>query len=217
MLIKFDISGNLRFLSHAETVTLFKRAFQRAEIAIQYSRGFNPRPRMSLPLPRTVGVESEQDLLVVRVETDISSFDCKQLKSDLSQQLPEGCQLISVSVLPKKISPQPTSVTYRLKLSAQAVDLQLKSRVANLLESQTLIFTRHNAKGKKRTVDVRRFIKTIRIEENNVIVECNISPAGSIRVNEILEMLELDAVLGIPYEGQLASPVRRVNIQWQNN
>ncbi len=203
MLIKFNVSGNLRFLSHAETSSLFQRAFRRAEIKVQYSRGFNPHPRMSLPLPRTVGVESAEDLLVVRVEGDLASFNIEQFISRLSLQLPEGCQVVSVSVSATKISPQPDSVTYILKL-AEAVDSQLKCRIKCLLESETLVFTRQKAKGQKRTVDVRRFIKTIKTEEDNVIAECKITPSGSIRVNEILEMLELDAE-------KLQTPVRRVN------
>jgi len=48
------------------------------------------------------------------------------------------------------------------------------------------------------------------LENRSIIVECNISSAGSIRVDEVLGLLELD-------EGKLASPVRRTNVQWQVN
>jgi hypothetical protein len=42
------------------------------------------------------------------------------------------------------------------------------------------------------------------------MVECRISPAGSIRVDEIVGLLELD-------EGKLAGPIRRTDVQWLSN
>ena len=72
LVIKFKIGGNLRFLSHAQTLMVFRRACIRAGIKIQYSQGFNPRPRLSLPLPRPVGVASDDELLCLRVRKSTS-------------------------------------------------------------------------------------------------------------------------------------------------
>jgi hypothetical protein len=57
-------------------------------------------------------------------------------------------------------------------------------------------------------VDVREFLKSIKLDDRSIIVEYNISSDGSIRIEEILRLLELD-------EGKLASPVRRTNVRWQ--
>jgi len=53
-------------------------------------------------------------------------------------------------------------------------------------------------------------LKSIRISEGAVIVECKVSSAGSIRVDEILKLLELDAE-------KLAGPIRRTAVEWQSN
>ena len=53
----------MRFLSHAETIRVFQRACVRAGVQIAYSQGFNPHQKMSLVPPRSVGVESNDDLL----------------------------------------------------------------------------------------------------------------------------------------------------------
>ncbi len=65
--IRFRIGGALRFLSHAETARLWQRACTRAALPVRYSQGFNPHPRMSLPLPRPVGVAADEELLVVKL------------------------------------------------------------------------------------------------------------------------------------------------------
>ena len=44
---------------------MFDRALVRAQIKLKYSEGFNPRPKLSLPLPRSVGVAAEDDLFCV--------------------------------------------------------------------------------------------------------------------------------------------------------
>lgn len=220
VLIKFSVRGSLRFLSHAETVRVFQRACVRSVIEIQYTEGFNPRPKLSLPLPRTVGVESEDDLVQLKVqmkrrtenqsEASTLPLDCDQLKKKLSEQLPQGCQLLTVS-LPKDKAPlQPTSATYILPIKKEHINEKLKAAIKRLLESESLSLQRWRDEKKSKIVDVRDFLKSIRVSEEAVIVECKVSSAGSIRVDEILRLLELDAE-------KLAGPIRRTAVGWQSN
>ena len=55
MAIKFKLYGTLRFLSHAELLRLFKHSCIRAGLELWYSQGFNPNPKISLPLPKSTG------------------------------------------------------------------------------------------------------------------------------------------------------------------
>jgi radical SAM-linked protein len=219
VLIKFKVQGNTRFLSHAETVKVFQRACVRAGIKAAYSQGFNPRPKLSLPLPRSVGVESDDDLLCLCVElcrpsnsqsgTLVSSFDTEELKNTLARQLPDGCQLLSVTVAKTKASIQPSAATYCFVVQQEYFNEKLKTDVENLLSNESLnIKRRVDAKGTVRQIDVRPFLNSIQLDDKNIIVECKISPAGSIRVDEILKLLELDV-------GKLAAPIRRVSVQWE--
>ena len=216
MVIKFKVAGNLRFLSHAETLNFFQRACVRAGINIQYSQGFNPRPRMSLPLPRPVGVESDDELFCLRVAVDpdelrVKSYESR-IKDELSAQLPEGCELLSVSVARAGRSFQPSSATYVLAVKAEYLNDELKATITDLLESENLNIQRRTGAehSKIKNLDVRVFLKSIKLEGRSIMVECNISSAGSIRVDEILRLLELD-------EGKFESHVRRTNVQWQVN
>jgi len=216
LVIKFKVAGNLRFLSHAETLNFFQRACVRAGINIQYSQGFNPRPRMSLPLPRPVGVESDDELFCLRVAVDpdelrVKSYESR-IKDELSAQLPEGCELLSVSVARAGRSFQPSSATYVLAVKAEYLNDELKATITDLLESENLNIQRRTGAehSKIKNLDVRVFLKSIKLEGRSIMVECNISSAGSIRVDEILRLLELD-------EGKFESHVRRTNVQWQVN
>lgn len=216
MLVKFKIWGNLRFLSHAETIKVFQRACIRAGIKIQYSQGFNPRPKLSLPLPRSVGVESDDELLCLRVENSAESFDSEQFRAKLSAQLPEGCELLSVRLAEAKTSLGAGRATYVLAVQEDYLNEKLKTNINRLLESESINLQRHrdvrNSKFKiqnsePKNVDVRPFLESIKLDGNNIAVKCRVSSAGSIRVDEILKLLELDAE-------KLAAPIRRTSVQW---
>jgi len=219
VLVKFKIRGNLRFLSHAEVLKVFQRACVRAGIKMQYSQGFNPRPKLSLPLPRSVAVESDDELLCLRIDRGTSAHAyksisdlCTSMKTKLSEQLPENFELVSVEVTKAKSAPQPRAATYVLDVRQEYVNEKLKAGIERVLASESLNVQRkiHGKDSRQRTVDVRVFLESIELNERGIVVECKISSAGSIRVEEILKLLELDVE-------NLAAPIRRTNVQWRSN
>ena len=106
--IRFEIRGNARFLSHLETIRVFKRALVRAGVKVCYSEGFNPHPKLSLPFPRSVGLESDDELACVLVPTasavDSARDRAEQIKNSLGKELPDGCELISVRIVRGRVS-----------------------------------------------------------------------------------------------------------------
>ncbi|MHC4194012.1 MAG: TIGR03936 family radical SAM-associated protein [Planctomycetota bacterium] len=211
VLIRFRIRGNLRFLSHAETARLFQRACARAGISVSHSRGFNPRPRISLPLPRSVGVETEDDLLCIRLEVQQHPPDTRLLGTTLAARLPDGCDILDVRFAGPKTSVQPSQAAYVFELRPRCVDPSFSERLDRLLAAENLnIRRRTDAKSKIREIDVRPFLKSIELDNNNIRVECKISPTGSIRIAEILELLQIKPE-------NLATPVRRMEVKWQIN
>lgn len=214
VLIKFRIRGNLRFLSHAEMVKVFQRACVRGGVKFRYSRGFNPRPRLSLPLPRPVAVESDDDLLCLRVSCSPDEPRAAgreaEIKARLSEQLPEGCELLSARQVKMKASFQPRFATYVLPVRREYLDEQLRATVKRLLASESLNVQRRISAESSRfkNVDVRTFLKSIKLADIGIVVECEISSSGSIRVDEILELLGLDVE-------KLTGPIKRTDVQWR--
>ena len=232
VLVKFGVRGDIRFLSHVEMVRLFQRACVRAGVKIRYSQGFNPRPRMSLPLPRPVGVESDGDLLCLRVESVGGDFDVESFKNQICSQLPAGCDLQSIDIASGGRAPVAVSARYVLnvkELGGQSEKLAADSRALLAKESITIErrkeATSKKDKLKRRSIDVRGFLKSIEIGEAaagigesdgqlagsvQVAVEYKITQAGTVRVDEIMELLAVDV-------GMLTAPIRRTEVKWQNN
>ena len=84
------MEGDARFLSHHDMMRLMERAAARAELPLKYSQGFNPRPRLSLALPRPVAVSSRCELLVLEFASPASGSDWARR---LSEALPEGLEV----------------------------------------------------------------------------------------------------------------------------
>jgi len=201
-------------------VRVFQRACVRAGIKVLYSEGFNPRLKLSLPLPRSVGIEVDDDLLCLRIEKNTEAQEhkstsesddlCNSVKTRLSEQLPDGFELLTARTAKAKASIQPCLAAYLLAVRAEYLNEKLKSRIKCLLASENLNLQRRMGpeNSKFKNVDVRPFLKSIELDDTGITVECKISLAGSIRLDEILELLELDY-------GMLSAPIRRTRVQWQ--
>jgi radical SAM-linked protein len=216
--IRFRIAGAMRFLSHAETFRVFHRACARAVLPVCYTEGFNPHPRLSLPLPRPVGVESDDELLVARLCEERGAGPVEDrtereaaIRQALTEQLPDGIQVLSVA-LTAGASFQPQRAEYVLPVRVEN-DPELAERLTGALTrvmtSERCAVERSSGEsGVARSIDVRPFLCSIRLEGANLIVEHRTGGAGSIRVDEILQLL------GLRIE-DLAGPVRRTNVVWE--
>jgi len=210
--VRFRIGGALRFLSHAETLRVFQRACARAGIPVKYSAGFNPHPRLSLPLPRSVGVESDDELLVVRLSDepdDVEGYGAR-VRQTLQEVLPAGIDVVGVELVGSG-SFHARSADYLFCLRAdRAADLsgRLRQRAEVILASESWIVERKLPGDRKvRRIDVRPLLESIQPVEHGVMVRCNVTAAGSIRIEEILRLLELETE-------DLAVPVRRTAVEW---
>ena len=85
---------------------------------------------------------------------------------------------------------------------------EIDSRISGILVSENLRVQRF--KGPKvgmREVDVRPFLHVIERRGGEVRVECRLDSCGSVRIDEIVKLLGLEA-------GDLAGAISREDIQW---
>ena len=59
----FEKTGTAVWISHLDLMRVFQRSFKRAGLPLTHTKGFNPRPSVSIALPLSVGVESQCELL----------------------------------------------------------------------------------------------------------------------------------------------------------
>ena len=188
---------------------MLERALIRAGIELVYSEGFNPHPRMSLPLPRAVGIASEKDILTASV---LSGEGSEILKDSIAGQVPAGCEINDVFLCPGKTSFKSQSVLYEFELGETAFggcfQQGRESLCENLRTGSEIMFERKGSKRKRaRTVNVGAFIESVELDETTLRVRCSVTEKGSIRPGELLELLGLEA-------GMLSGEVVRKDVKW---
>ncbi|MGM0606812.1 MAG: TIGR03936 family radical SAM-associated protein [Candidatus Muiribacteriota bacterium] len=71
----FKVKNDFKFVSHLDTVKMFERLLRKYNVSLIYSAGFSPHPKISIPVPRPVGVESRAEYVEFLYEDgDIEFF-----------------------------------------------------------------------------------------------------------------------------------------------
>jgi len=194
---------------------VFQRACVRGGVEVAHSEGYNPHPRMSLPLPRSVGVESDDELLAFVITDDgdqtVSGELASQIQARLAGQLPDGCEIVEAGAVRGGKTPLPCSASYSLMVAPEYAGDELANRIKDLLAADSVMLKRRAGKkaSQPREVDVRGFIRSVELDGGCVSVECEITSTGSIRMEEILDCL------GLNHE-TLAGPIKRRKVSWRN-
>src|SRR4030042_929087 len=91
--LRFSRGDEVKYVSHLDLMRLWERALRRAGIALAYSEGFSPHPRLSLAAPLPLGVTSEAELMDVFCTKWVSPHF---LATAVSRQLPPGMEILQV-------------------------------------------------------------------------------------------------------------------------
>lgn len=71
----FSKTGRAKYISHLDLMRTFQRAFQRADLTIKHTEGFNPHPFISILLPLSLGFSSQCEILEFQLLDSISPDD----------------------------------------------------------------------------------------------------------------------------------------------
>jgi radical SAM family uncharacterized protein len=87
---RYSIKGEMKFLGHNNIIKILTRAMGRAEIPLRYSKGYVPKPRISMGPSLPFGVESEVEWIVFETKFPI---DLSHKVNSLNMELPEGIEI----------------------------------------------------------------------------------------------------------------------------
>jgi len=201
----YSVDGDLRFLSHRDTLRMFHRALARAALPIRYTEGFNPHPRVSIPLPLPVGLASDAESIVVEFD---QLADGEAALCELDRQLPAGINMTGARRLEPHERFQPALARYRLDLG-DGSNVDVESRIRQILEAVSLKVERAGRKdGQVRAIDVRPYLADMHADGNNVEFVLRISGGRTAKPAEIAQVLGFDP-------GSINHRIRRLEVQWE--
>jgi radical SAM-linked protein len=158
--IRFSRGEELKFISHLDIIRLWERALRRAHIALAYSEGFSPHPRISLAAPLSVGITSDVELMDVVLAGQVSPH---WLVSAVNQQLPPAMQVLEVY----PIAPGVPALQAQVRFAQYEVDIEtekgaeeIEAAISGTLSLKHLPWYHMRDTG-RRSYDLRALIDSI--------------------------------------------------------
>ena len=192
----------VKYLSHRDLIRAFELALRRARIAVVYSAGFNPRPRMSFGSAIGVGVTSDDERIVLEL---LSPDDPSDIMERLNSRLPKGLEVLEAEAVPdgvrRKVLGLNTSefqITCDGECDAQAVG----KAIEELLASSEVRVVRVRGEGETKEVDIRPYVLSADTAECGGCVVINVclgfgSSGGAGPRDFVLALRKLMSNLGV--------------------
>lgn len=136
--VRFNRGEELKYISHLDIMRLWQRALNRAGIALAYSEGFSPHPRMSLAAPLALGVTSDAELMDIVLSAFISPH---AFTDTIGRQLPRGIAVTGVfntALTMPSLQSQLRFAEYTVGLSTDMTRPEIEAAVAGLLKKESL-------------------------------------------------------------------------------
>ncbi|MFO8013214.1 MAG: TIGR03936 family radical SAM-associated protein [Phycisphaerae bacterium] len=198
----FSVEGDKRFLSHHDMMRLWERALRRAGLPLRLSQGYNPRPKMSLPEPRSVGIASEAELLEFELADWVNP---DAVLERLRGQMPPALAIRSLDLVRPTDKAHPHTVVYVVRLEAPPSDLAARAR--QVLDRREAPVVRPRPKGDKH-LDARPFIRDLETPDGEIIRMTLVTgPHGTVRPDEVLRLM------GIDRDEILRADIRRTDLR----
>ncbi len=161
--------GKVRFLGHLDMARLWERGLRKAAVPVAMSAGFTPRPKMSFGLALPTGAESVVELFDVtldddRIHVDGASVDLDVLRSNLSDAMPPGIDVLDVDPVAAQtwsLQEDVTATTWVMAIDPSAAG-EIDERVAAVTSSAEIWIERER-KGERRRDDVRPGVLDLRV------------------------------------------------------
>ncbi len=188
MRMRYRKRGLMRFLSHLDVVRVFERAFARAGIALAYSQGFNPRPKIAYGPALAVGHESEAEYL------DFHYLQAPQanLAALVGAQLPEGLEVMEMRPLYGKGSSLNALITqaeYVVTFLEGVPRTDLAERIEAFLAQPSIRVLRQKVEGTVE-VDIRPFVRRIQLRgSQELFLVLGLDNGRTARVEEVVAAL----------------------------
>lgn len=187
--LTFRKAGRLQYISHLDLQRSMARIIARAGLPVWYTKGFNPHPKLVFGVPLPVGVESECELLDLRLDRDIPD---EAVKDMLNAKLTDELCVLEVNAPVSKFV-DIAAADYSMVLKFEGASEQMAERIVGLLTTAPLVISKKSKSG-EREVDITSMISHV---SGEYCTEC-----GAVRLKARLacgqtENLNASVVVGV--------------------
>ncbi len=188
----FAKEGTYRFIGHLDLAKTWERILRRVQIPLEYTQGFNPRPRMQFAAALPVGVTSEDERLDVWLTESLDGGFPEAWIDRFNAASPAGLRTRGIEDVPIKDDALPTLVTsadYVITPRDPGLTVDtLREKAEALLAAETLERVRGSKNDK--VYDLRALILDLFVADDGKLTARLVTgERGTGRADELLDAL----------------------------
>jgi len=194
--ITFAKQGALRYTGNLDLHKLWERSARRADLALAYSQGFHPQPKIQLAAALPLGFSSRCELVDMRVTGQV---ELAALPARLQRAVPSGLKILKVEEIDESSPPLQTQIVaaeYEVTLFDEFDEDRLAQSLAAVLAAETLPRERRD-----KPYDLRPLIEDLRQIESDSANRPRLFMRLTARESATGRPEEVLSALGVEYEG----------------
>lgn len=169
--IVFSKQGRAKYISHLDLVRSFVRIFNRAQIPVSQTHGFNPHPYMVFSAPLSLGVCSQCEMLDIRTDNDMPP---EEMLHRMKQTLPSGIDILEVYPQTRPFS----EIAYAKYLFG--VEKEVAESFQAFLQQPQILVSKKTKSGAVRTIDLKaEMIQPEWSDSDSFLILSMILPCGN--------------------------------------
>jgi len=167
--LRLHKTGNAKYVSHLEFMTVLQRAIKRSQLPLRFSQGFHPHPRLSFPDALPTGVESLAEIVDIEL---FQPFPAEQTIELLNAELPDGFAVASGQQVHWR-TPSPgasiISSDYLVPLTTVDNHDQLQQRIEEFMAADCVEYQRLQG-DKVSTIELRSSVQALILDKQSLVM-----------------------------------------------
>lgn len=187
----FHKTGLCRFLSHLELRSALIRAIRQAGVAVKYSEGYTPHPKITFGPALKLGVESMEEIIDVHL---CGTVNTAELLRRLNLALPEGISFSSAELVAPGVKGLSTLIAgfeYDVVFGGDFDPVVLKEAVEKFNSAPSVIF-RKEKEGVVKETELKSVVSSIRFDATHGSMRMNVKfdqVKGSVQANDVVSSM----------------------------
>ncbi|MFV2070049.1 MAG: TIGR03936 family radical SAM-associated protein [Pirellulales bacterium] len=187
---RFRKQGDLRLIGHRDLIRTLERLFRRAGLELAMSEGFHPKPRISFPSALPLGCEGVDEVVELQL---VEARRPDDVLAAIGPQCPDGLSFVSAEVVAPGMGKKAVErVVLTVPVPANR-QIGLEEKIQQWLARTSHLVTRA---GRKAPVDIRPYVETLELDDGALRMVLRVTPTGSVRPRELLDVLGLAELEG---------------------
>ena len=163
----FEKKGNSVWISHLDLMRVMQRTFKRSKLPVWFTKGYNPHIYLMFPLPLSLGVSSDCEMMDFGIDMSSGKPDYEQIKTRLNEVLPEGIEIVSVDA-PNKPHTKIGASEYNVRFVSGDPAEDVETAFESFMSQESILIEKRAKVNCKKTIVTKDIKPNINVLETRI-------------------------------------------------